>query len=67
MKTIAYPQTASFFTLIIFFCENKLFQRDGGGGVFVLYCGNSGGVEGGGVGHPFLTNMENPGRWGNPR
>ena len=50
MKTIAYPQTASFFTLIIFFCENKLFQRDGGGGVFVLYCGNSGGVEEGGGG-----------------
>ena len=49
MKTIAYPQTASFFTLIIFFCENKLFQRDWGGGVFVLYCGNSGGVGGGWV------------------
>ena len=38
----------------------------GGGGVFVLYCGNSGGV-GGGVGNQFLTKMENPGRWGKPR
>ena len=36
MKTIAYPQTASFFTLIIFFCENKLFQRDWGGGGLCL-------------------------------
>ena len=43
---IFYSQTASFFTLIIFFRENKLFQR--GLGVFVLLCVNSGGVGGGG-------------------
>ena len=43
----------SFFTLIIFFRENKLFQR--GWGVFVLLCGDSrGGGEGGGD-HLFLA------------
>ena len=42
----------SFFTLIIFFRENKLFQR--GWGVFVLLCGDSRGGEGGGD-HLFLA------------
>ena len=53
----------SFFTLIIFFRENKLFQR--GWGVFVLLCGDSRGGEGGGD-HLFLaiTNMENQGGGG---
>ena len=63
MKTIAWPQLVLFFTLIIVFCETKLFQS--GWRVFVLLCGNSGGIGGvGGWGHQFLTNMENPGRWG---
>ena len=38
---------ALFFTLIMFFCENKLFQR--GWEVFVLLCGNSRGVGGAGA------------------
>ena len=38
---------ALFFTLIIFFCENKLFQR--GWEVFVFLCGNSRGVGGAGA------------------
>ena len=38
---------ALFFTLITFFCENKLFQR--GWEVFVLLCGNSRGVGGAGA------------------
>ena len=42
----------SFFTLIIFFRENKLFQR--GWGVFVLLCGDSRGGGGGGGGDPLF-------------
>ena len=48
MKTIAWPQLVLFFTLIIVFCETKLFQS--GWRVFVLLCGNSGGIGGGGGG-----------------
>ena len=53
----------SFFTLIIFFRENKLFQR--GWGVFVLLCGDSrggGGAEGRGSSVP--CSMENQGGGG---
>ena len=51
----------SFFTLIIFFRENKLFQR--GWGVFVLLCGDSGGGGGGG-GSSVPCKMENQGGGG---
>ena len=61
MKTIADLQTVSFFTLIIFFCQNKLFQRGWWGLCLTLWKFQRGG-EGGG--HQFLINMENPGRWG---
>ena len=48
-------------TLIVFLCENELFQR-GLGGLFHT-CGNSGAVGG----HQFPAKMENPGRWGGPK
>ena len=53
-------QTASFNLYFV-----KINFSTGVGGVFVLLCGNSGGVGGGG--HQFLTNIENPGMWGGPK
>ena len=54
-------QTASFNLYFV-----KINFSTGVGGVFVLLCGNSGGVGGEG-GHQFLTNIENPGMWGGPK
>ena len=48
-------------TLLVFLCENELFQR--GWGVFVILVE----IPEGWGGHQSPTKMENPGRWGDPK